>query len=208
MGRHKRFLLAFALGSVVGTAGLALPLPIEFRALIGANAFFLIYLGLMLRFAQTVTPDDLRRHAEQTDEGLALILTLAAGSVAVSLGAIAMALNGTDEAAALARWTALGSVPLGWAMVHTLLAFHYAHLFYRPEADQAAGGLTFPETDTPSAWDFLYMSFVVGMTAQVSDVVTTSTPMRRMVLAHSVASFFYNTVILALAVNAAVTAAL
>jgi uncharacterized membrane protein len=46
------------------------------------------------------------------------------------------------------------------------------------------------------------------MTAQVSDVVTTATPMRRMVLAHSVASFFYNTVILALAVNAAVTAAL
>ncbi len=178
MGRHKRFLLAFSLGSAVGAAGLALPLPIEFRALIGANAFFLIYLALMLRFAQTVTPDDLRRHAEQTDEGIALILTLAAGSVAVSLGAIAMALNGTD------------------------------HLFYRPEAGQSAGGLAFPETETPSAWDFLYMSFVVGMTAQVSDVVTTATPMRRMVLAHSVASFFYNTVILALAVNAAVTAAL
>ena len=40
------------------------------------------------------------------------------------------------------------------------------------------------------------------MTAQVSDVVVRSTVMRQVVLAHGVASFLYNTVILALAVNA------
>lgn len=208
MGRHRRFLMAFGAGAAVGAAALLLPLAAELRALIGANVFFLIYLALMLHFAQNVTPDDLRRHSEQTDEGVALILTLAAVSVAVSLGAIIVVLNGPQDGMAWARWLALGSVPLGWAMLHTLLAFHYAHLFYRPTSGQPAGGLSFPETATPAAWDFLYMSFGVGMTAQVSDVVTTTTPMRRMVLAHSVASFFYNTVILALAVNAAVTAAL
>lgn len=208
MGRHKRFFIAFGLGSVVGAAGLLLPIAIAFQALIGANAFFLIYLALMMRFARTTSASDLRRHAEQADEGVALILMLATVSVAVSLGAIAMVLNGAHDGLAWARWVALGSVPLGWAMVHTLLAFHYAHLFYRPEDDQPAGGLTFPDAKAPEAWDFLYFSFVIGMTAQVSDVVTTSTSMRQMVLAHSVASFFYNTVILALAVNAAVTAAL
>ena len=208
MGRHKRFFIAFGLGSALGAAGLLLPIAIEFRALIGANAFFLIYLALMLRFARTTSAPELRRHAEQADEGVALILILATVSVAVSLGAIAMVLNGPQDGLAWASWVALGSVPLGWAMVHTLLAFHYAHLFYRPEADQPAGGLTFPDTKAPEAWDFLYFSFVIGMTAQVSDVVTSSTPMRQMVLAHSVASFFYNTILLALAVNAAVTAAL
>ena len=42
------------------------------------------------------------------------------------------------------------------------------------------------------------------MTAQVSDVVVERPGLRRLVLAHGVVSFFYNTVILALAVNAAV----
>jgi uncharacterized membrane protein len=205
MGRHKRFTIAFALGSIAGVAGMFLPLAMEYRALIGVNAFFIAYLALMARFARTNGPDDLRRHAEQADEGVALILLVTGASVAVSLGAIAMALNGPVGVYPVARWLALASVALGWAMVHTLLAFHYAHLFYRPDGES---GLSFPGSDQPGSWDFLYMSFVVGMTAQVSDVVTTSTPMRRMVLAHSVASFFYNTVILALAVNAAVTAAL
>lgn len=45
------------------------------------------------------------------------------------------------------------------------------------------------------------------MTAQVSDVVVTSPRLRRSVLAHGLAAFAYNTVILALAVNAAVTMA-
>ena len=56
----------------------------------------------------------------------------------------------------------------------------------------------------PGSWDFLYYSFVVGMTAQVSDVQVLSTAMRRVTLAHGVVSFFYNTVLLALAVNVAI----
>ena len=43
------------------------------------------------------------------------------------------------------------------------------------------------------------------MAAQVSDVAVTTRPMRLAVLVHGVASFFYNTCILALAINAAVT---
>jgi uncharacterized membrane protein len=44
------------------------------------------------------------------------------------------------------------------------------------------------------------------MTAQVSDVEFATRPLRRAVLVPGVASFFYSTSILALAVNAAVTA--
>ncbi|HEX2113690.1 MAG TPA: DUF1345 domain-containing protein, partial [Alphaproteobacteria bacterium] len=61
--------------------------------------------------------------------------------------------------------------------------------------------LAFPGTSEPTAWDFLYYSFVVGMTAQVSDVQILSTEMRRLTMAHGVVAFFYNTVLLALAVN-------
>ena len=100
---------------------------------------------------------------------------------------------------------ALAAVPLGWAVVQTLAAFRYAHLHY---AAPGRPQLTFPGTKAPAPWDVLYFAFTIGMTAQVSDVTTTSAAMRRVVLFHAVGSFFYNTVILALAVNAAVTAAL
>src|SRR3569833_24481 len=49
----------------------------------------------------------------------------------------------------------------------------------------------------------LFFSFAVGRTAQVSDVVVKTTTMRRTVLWHGVGSFFFNTVFIAMAVNAA-----
>jgi uncharacterized membrane protein len=99
-------------------------------------------------------------------------------------------------------------VPLGWFTLHTVAAFRYAHLYYTKRGGGGnepgdAGGLAFPETREPGTWDFLYYAFVVGMTAQVSDVQVLSTSMRRLTLAHSVTSFFFNTVLLALAVNIA-----
>ena len=68
-----------------------------------------------------------------------------------------------------------------------------------------AGGLDFPGTEEPDALDFLYYSLVVGMTAQVSDVQVRTSAMRRFTLAHGVVSFFFNTVLIALAVNVAAT---
>jgi len=204
---HGRFYSA-------GLAGLALwlmawrlhwPLP----PLISGDAFFLVYLALMARFALRMTPEGLRRHASVEDEGIPLIILLALAAVVLSLAAIFGLLNrsGVPDPAELSL--AVVSVPLGWLMLHTVLAFHYAHLFYASEGEDAgdAGGLDFPGTKEPTASDFLYFSFVVGMTAQVSDVTVRSAGMRRLVLGHSVVSFFYNTVLLALAVNVAVTLA-
>ncbi|HEV2188615.1 MAG TPA: DUF1345 domain-containing protein, partial [Stellaceae bacterium] len=53
----------------------------------------------------------------------------------------------------------------------------------------------------PDYWDFLYFSFVVGMTCQVSDVQVANQPWRRLVLAHGIVSFMFNTVVLALSIN-------
>jgi len=51
--------------------------------------------------------------------------------------------------------------------------------------------------------DFVYFSFVIGTTAQVSDVQVLTSRLRRLILVHSVVSFFFNTVLLALAINLA-----
>lgn len=204
MTRHSRFFMAFALGLLALALTHLWPLYAQTRILIGAVCFFAIYLALMVHFIRTVTPDTLRKRAAVNDEGVTLILLLAAGSVAVSVSSIILLLNGPGGGNWLERGLAFASVPLGWASLHTVIAFHYAHLFYRPDED-GEGGLSFPETSEPGAWDFIYFAFGIGMTAQVSDVIATTMPMRKTILFHAMASFFFNAVILALAVNAAVT---
>lgn len=196
--RHGRFLIALALGLALYGASGVLDLPWTERGLIAFDGFALAYLGLTFLRLGTISTAMLRRKAETDDEGMPLIVLLTMGAVGASLVAIWLVLTG-KEMSGLGIALALAAVPLGWAVVHTVAAFHYAHLHYSPDA---ACRLEFPDQVAPEVWDFLYFSFVLGMTAQTSDVTVASVRMRRAVLAHSVASFFYNTVILALAVNA------
>jgi uncharacterized membrane protein len=97
----------------------------------------------------------------------------------------------------------------GWLTLHTVMAFHYAdiHYFDDPEIQGDEKDLIFPGGGDPGPWDFLYYSFVVGMTAQVSDVQVQTTAMRRATLFHGMISFFFNTVFIAMAVNAGVALA-
>lgn len=196
--KHARFFLSFLLGLAMWLVGLATPLDMLMRALLAVNGFFVCYLALMLALSLRTDADQLRRHAEADDEGAFLILFLAVGAVVVSLTAIFLVLNRANDSLAEALF-ALAAAPLGWATLHVLAAFRYAHLYYAPDPD---AGLEFPGTTAPGVWDFLYFSFTIGMTAQVSDVVVTAHNLRKVVLMHSIGAFFFNTVILALAVNA------
>ena len=210
---HARFYIAALAGIAVALAAWNLRWPLQ--PLLGGDAFFFIYLALMARLAIQITPDGLRRRASVEDEGIPLIVILTLAAIVFSLAAIFMLLNHGDKPELAELSLVIASVPLGWFMLHTILAFHYAHLFYAtsdPESAPApdvrdAGGLNFPGTKEPGAWDFLYFSFVIGMTAQVSDVSVQTVGMRRLVLIHGIIAFFYNTVLLALAVNVAVTLA-
>ena len=102
--------------------------------------------------------------------------------------------------------TKTATVALSWAAVHTGFALHYAHEYYR---GHKPGGLQFPSGDKDEHadyWDFVYFSFVIGMTAQVSDVGITDKSIRRIVTAHGIISFVFNTALLALMVNIAASA--
>ena len=98
------------------------------------------------------------------------------------------------------------SVISAWWSLHTVFSFRYAHLYYGSvKNDQTGkevfGGLQFPNDSKPDYLDFVYFSFIIGMTFQVSDVVITSKRIRRLVWMHSLISFIFNTVILALSIN-------
>jgi uncharacterized membrane protein len=165
---------------------------------------------MIVRTTRKAQAPELRRRASFADEGNLLIVLITLAAIVLSFGSIFSLLNATQQPDALQLGLLLLTVPLGWTTLHTSMAFHYAHLFYRPQISDRndnAGGLQFPNSPEPGIWDFLYYSFVVGMTAQVSDVQVVSSDMRRMTLAHGVVSFFFNTVIVALAVNVAVGAA-
>lgn len=96
-----------------------------------------------------------------------------------------------------------GAVVLGWLLIHTMMSFRYAHLFYgdRNRDAQIDRGLKFPGDADPNYADLAYFSFVIGMTFQVSDVQVTGKGIRRLVLAHGLISFAYSTAIIALVVN-------
>jgi len=175
------------------------------RIIVAGDGFFAVYLASTALLALRATAADLRRHAGYEDEGMPLIILLTLSAISLSLGAIFTAVGKHPPRFEFVFMIA--SVPLGWFTLHTIAAFRYAHLYYAKAASgkSDAGGLLFPGTQEPSLWDFLYYSFVIGMTSQVSDVQVQSPAMRRLTLTHGVTSFFFNTVLLALAVNIGAT---
>lgn len=207
---HARFYLTGLLGLAVWVYGDELPPAL--RLTLAGDTFFASYLlaaGVQLSRA---TPSSMRRRASYEDEGMTVIFLMTVAAVAVSELAIFDLIHNTELGVRLRLGLAVITVLLAWLTMHTIAAVHYAHIYYAPardphDEDGDAGGLLFPGTPVPDFSDFLYYAFVVGMTAQVSDVQVNSRRMRRVTLGHSVLSFLFNTVLLALAVNVAASQA-
>jgi uncharacterized membrane protein len=150
----------------------------------------------------------MRRNAQSQDEGRLVILSIVTTAACASIFAIAFILKETKgkDVSILIPHLLLAVVTIigSWLLVHTIFAMHYAHEYYQDhqtQSDCKAGGLDFPEDIEPDYWDFLYFSFVIGMTSQVSDIQITSRSMRRLSLLHSILSFFFNTAIVAMSIN-------
>jgi uncharacterized membrane protein len=99
----------------------------------------------------------------------------------------------------------IATVLLSWLFLNTMFAQHYAHDYYReidsPQGRKRRGGLLFPGHRQPDYWDFLYFSFMVGMTFQVSDVEIEDHVLRRVVLLHGLLAFVFNVFVLALSIS-------
>jgi uncharacterized membrane protein len=180
-------------------------LPLVTRVLIGWDVFVALYVLLVYTMMLRSGLSRIRRNAVLQDDGRFLILLVTALGAFASIAAIVFELAGSHRSPvelALATVT----VALSWAAVHTAFALHYAHDYYR---GAKPGGLQFPNGDVhekPDYWDFVYFSFVIGMTAQVSDVGITDKTIRRTATAHGIVSFVYNTALVALMVNIAASA--
>ena len=207
---RPRLTASIAVGVVAGAAsGLLFPqLKASTPFIVGWDALAATFLVSILISMVAHGPAEIRARAARDDEGRIAILVLVLLAVAVSIGAVGVELSLAKLAHGLEKWlhiaAAFGTVTASWLMVQMIFTLHYAHEYYGPGDSKSSDRcLTFPSKHPPRYWDFIYFSFVIGMTAQVSDVTTSTTEARTLVLAHSVVSFFFNTAILALGVNLA-----
>jgi uncharacterized membrane protein len=201
---RPRTFIAFAAGILLFIVLPASLRPVS-RLLIGWDGFALLYLVLVYAMILSGADRHIRYRAAVQDDGRFLILMVTALGAFASIAAIVFEL-GASARGAKQLSLATATIALSWAVVHTAFALHYAHEYYR---GSKPGGLQFPSGDThdhADYWDFVYFSFVIGMTAQVSDVGITDKVIRRTATVHGIISFIYNTALVALMVNIAASA--
>ncbi|TMJ88646.1 MAG: DUF1345 domain-containing protein [Alphaproteobacteria bacterium] len=201
---RPRTFIAVAIGIV---AFFLLPdsLRLVTRLLMSWDGFITVYLTLVYIMIFRCELSHIRRNAVLQDDGRFLILLVTALGAFASIAAIVFELGSSNRSAPQLTLATV-TIALSWAAVHTTFALHYAHDYYR---GAKPGGLQFPsgdQHDHADYWDFVYFSFVIGMTAQVSDVGITDKTIRRTATAHGIISFVFNTALLALMVNIAASA--
>lgn len=208
---HNPKLRLLLVGVTTAIAAVLLPewlsLPIRLLAAWDAGMICLLILTwwVMLRS----TPAMMRKVAQQQDVSRLVISIVVTTAALVSVLAIALMLQEGKQTSSIlfALYLALSLVTIlsAWMLVHTIFALHYAHGYYRDGSqslqEAKAEELDFPGEADPDYWDFLYFSFVIGMTSQVSDVEIISRSLRKLVLFHSILSFFFNTMVLAMSIN-------
>lgn len=189
-------------------------LPAELRLLTGWIVFAAGYLAMTWRLILQVSGDWIRSLARMEDNGRRLSNMLASLASLVSLGGVMSALSKATELSkngqhALELWltgAAILSVALSWLLIQTVFTLRYAHLYY----DGKEGGIVFPglndqedpqQKGEPDYLDFAYVAFTIGMTYQVSDTDINQKPMRLLLLGHSLLSYIYGVVIIALSIS-------
>jgi uncharacterized membrane protein len=179
------------------------------RVLLGWDAGVVLYIcivsWIIARLESRAEMDHIRAQAAKEDEGRVAVLVLTVTATLASLAAIVVLLGqGQGKSSPPHLIFASATILLSWAFVHLIFATHYAHEFYRE--GPTASGLKFPGGEKPDYLDFVYFSFVIGMTFQVSDVQVTSRSIRQTVLAHAIVSFLFNVALLAIMINIAASA--
>jgi uncharacterized membrane protein len=105
------------------------------------------------------------------------------------------------------------AVVLSWIMLNVSFGKHYARLYYN-NRDHAGNplpegeiykGFHFPGTEQPTYLDFMYVAQTIALTYSMSDVSITTARIRQIVLAHSLISFLFYSIVIGSVLNAIVT---
>ena len=173
---------------VVGDARLAV-----LAGIASAETLF-VAVGWVVLWPMTATATHANARREDFRPVTEEIVVVAAG-LAGLLGIAMLLLGGDSDTghAAAAVW----GVFMAWAAVHLMYASRYAALYYA----SSAGGIDFNSDEPPAYRDFLYFSYNLGMTYQVSDTSVSRSAIRAVVLRHALLSYVFGTSVLATTIN-------
>ena len=199
---HPRFWLA----TLIGFASFFV-LPASWtlvsRILVAWNLGVALFLVLIYLLMTRLTADLIQARYVDEDQSAPVILGVVVAAALISVAAIIEPLAtlrhtaGVERIAhiALAGFTLVNS----WVLVPTMFTMHYADLFYSAAEEERP--LKFPNTAMPAFWDFAYFSFTIAAACQTSDVSTENLTIRKVVIVHTIVSFFFNLAVLGFAVN-------
>jgi uncharacterized membrane protein len=198
---RTRLFVVVAAGAVAG--GIAATVSAwQLAVLLGWDVSALTFVIWVWSSVARFTPSETRELATREDDGRVATPVLLLSASVVSLVGVALALfkasnSNTPDQAGLTV-AAVVTVALSWAVVHTVFTLRYAHEYYTaPE-----GGIDFKaDNEDPDYQDFAYLAFTIGMTFQVSDTDVQGRKIRRTVLKHSLLSYLFGSVILAVVIN-------
>lgn len=222
----SRLLITLAVSSGILLAVSSWNLESRVLATWDAGVFCLLALTwLMMLSANAQQTCDRARRQEVDHRAIFMLVIVLAFS---SLFAIATVLAKHKDSFTLEVGLSIVGIACSWLLMHTIFVLHYAAAYYRvdpvdSEVDSAASsannsannsdshsetdlesvlrGLQFSDTAMPDYLDFVYFAFTLGMTSQTSDTAIVTSAMRRLTLGHTVVSFYFYSVILALSIS-------
>ncbi|MEV4805352.1 DUF1345 domain-containing protein [Nonomuraea sp. NPDC049421] len=194
----RRVLTSLGVGLVTAAGAWRVGAP-ELSPLLGWGAAATVGLVWVWLITWSKDHQETKRLAKEEGDARSTDTGVLIGAVA-SLGAVALALVRTASHNPLATVLVILSVVtvvVSWGLVNTVFAFKYARLYYVDED----GGIDFAQDDPPAYSDFAYLAFTIGVTFGLTDDRVVSTHIRKVVLGHALLSYFFNTGILAVAIN-------
>lgn len=188
--------VSLALGALTGVL-----IGVAAGAVVGALSAWAVASGVFAAWTWwalwSLGPPAVRAHATAEDPGTAVRDSVLVAIGAVSLVAVVLVLFRGKDVPALTVVLGIVCIAGSWVVLHTVYGLRYARLYYAAPV----GGLDFQQDSDPTYRDFAYLAFTVGMTFQVSDTEIQQTALRTTVLRHAIASFCYNTVVVAVTIN-------
>jgi uncharacterized membrane protein len=197
----RRALVCVLVGAVVGTATGVLVAP-RLGPLAGWCTAGTLALVWVWRLCWPLDRDGTERVAREesssrvTDDA---IVVACLASIAAVVVALTQSSSQDPDAASVALIIlgVLGTI-VAWALVNTVYALKYARLYF---VDQHEEGLDFNQQSSPRYSDFAFLAFTVGMSYAVADIEPASSDLRRRALPHALLSYFFGTVLIAVAIN-------
>lgn len=204
---HWRMPLALAFGVAASFAAPMMGAPPGDRFLVGWVFGASVYVAMLARLFLTAKEAEVRARAAREDESRWGLLLVVLSLIAASLVAIVIALvNGkgaTVQARGITGALAALTLFISWATLQSVFVLHYAHRYFgdRDKDGNLDQGFVFPGEPACTYMDFVYLSFCIGATFQVSDTTVMTGKLRQLITGHAAIAYFYNTAILALGIN-------